>query len=185
MSSDNPNYHVMIDLETFGTKPDAALVAIGAVKFDPTNPTTQQDKFYALIHPSSSIAHGLTVDGDTLLWWMNKDQDAARADLLASTGGMIDLASALEGFATWFGPASRPVWGNGATFDNVILRNAFKVVGIPCPWDFWHDRCFRTLKNLDPRPREKLVVAHNALKDAESQVAQLLDITAYLGINPQ
>jgi hypothetical protein len=40
------------------------------------------------------------------------------------------------------------VWGNGATFDNVILRASYERELIPCLWHFWNDRDVRTIVEL-------------------------------------
>ena len=67
-----------------------------------------------------------------------------------------------------------PVWGNGATFDNVILSNAYKAAGMEQPWKFWDDRCYRTVKGLLPDIKiERLGTHHNAVYDAMSQARHL------------
>lgn len=172
--------HVMVDLETFGTKHDAVIVALGAIKFDPSDEFDIPNKFYCTIDPSSCEAYGLSLEANTVMWWMDSARDVPRKALLG--GDKLDLASALEGFSMWFGAESLPVWGNGATFDNVILRSAYNAVGIPCPWKFWHDRCFRTFKNLAPAILPKAEAAHNALDDAVAQTEQLLEVAKHLGI---
>lgn len=165
--------HVMLDIETMGNGNEAAIIAIGATKFNPLEHRQVLDSFYAPVMLESSVHMGLKMDASTVLWWMHEDRAAARKQLLDETP--IDLVSALEGFAMWFGPTSLPTWGNGATFDNVIVRNAMKKCGIPCPWQFWDDRCFRTLKNQYVLPAEAIEeckpegVAHHALYDAVFQ----------------
>jgi DNA polymerase III epsilon subunit-like protein len=139
--------HVMVDLETFGTDPNAMIVAIGAVKFDP-NDVKLDDRFYTVVDPASCEQYGLKADMATIKWWMNNKRDEARRRIL--TDDAIDLFYALDGFAKWFGPESLPVWGNGATFDNVILASAFKHVGMDRPWSYRHDMCFRTIRALAP-----------------------------------
>lgn len=169
--------HVMIDLETLGTSSDAALISIGAVKFDPLDESQELDRFYVAIEPQSCLTHGLKVSGATLMWWLDEKRASARADFLNSE--RTDLASALDGFAMWFGTESVPVWGNGASFDNVILRTAFDKLFMPCPWEFWHDRCYRTVKSIAGSPEiERSGVYHNALDDAVSQARHLQKILA-------
>jgi exodeoxyribonuclease VIII len=169
----------MIDLETLGTEPDAAILSIGAVKFDPMKPGDDIDSFYVTINPASCIAYKMSVSGGTLLWWFDADRVTARKELLAQP--MVDLWDALDGFATWFGPESLPVWGNGASFDNVLLRGAFARVGIMCPWKFTHDRCYRTIKNLAVHVDMKREgTHHNALDDAVSQARHLQAIVESL-----
>jgi len=78
--------------------------------------------------------------------------------------------------SAWF-PAGATLWGNGSTFDNVILSNAYRAIGVKQPWDFWNDRCYRTLKSLYPHVKlERSGVAHNALDDAKSQAMHAVRI---------
>lgn len=172
--------HIMLDLETFGTGGDAAVVSIGAVKFDPLIDGVL-DSFHVVICPESAQAHGLKIDASTMLWWLSDDRRPAVQALLGHE--RHDLATALHGFAMWFGADSLPVWGNGATFDNVILRNAFRAASLPCPWKFWDDRCYRTLKNMAPDVKlQRLGTHHDALDDAHSQALHLQQIVARTGI---
>ena len=176
---------VMIDIETMGTGNNAAILSIGAVKFDLSLRDVSHDciidRFYAPVDLKSSQAHGGKVDADTVIWWLARERDEARVEMLGEQ--RIDLASVLEGFASWFGDDSLPVWGNGATFDNVIVRSAYDSIGMACPWKFYDDRCHRTLKNLAPGLNPpRLGVHHNALADAEYQVHQLLMVVKHLGL---
>lgn len=172
--------HVMVDLETMGTGNEAAIVSIGAVKFDPMG-SGIDDAFYVGVSLDSSVAFGLKIDPGTVLWWMDKERDTARKALLASD--FVDLPTALEGLAMWIGDGPVPVWGNGATFDNVILRNAYNKVGLDCPWAFYNDRCYRTLKNLAPNiDRPELGTLHQALNDATVQAQHMQQIVKFLGL---
>jgi exodeoxyribonuclease VIII len=173
--------HVMVDLETLSTGPNAAILSIGAVKFDPFDSDVQLDSFYQPIEAASCQALGLTISAETVLWWMETPQDSARIRYLNERH--MDLPSTLEGFLSWFGNESLPVWGNGATFDNVILRNAIEKVGYEVPWRFWHDRCFRTLKNMAPGVEAPAPeIRHHALCDAVSQTRHLQAIVKHLGV---
>ena len=69
------------------------------------------------------------------------------------------------------------IWGNGAAFDNVILRTAYERLGLKAPWNFWDDRCFRTVKALHPEVEYvKSGAAHNALDDAKNQALYLMKV---------
>lgn len=168
--------HVMLDLETMGVDHNSAIIAIGATKFDPLKKFEIADSFYVSVDPTDQERFGRVFNGSTVKWWMSKDRDAARAALMSSE--LIDLGSALMAFDEWFGSESLPLWGNGATFDNVIMRSAYKSINQPAPWEFWHDRCFRTLKNLVPKDFTPALppidgVAHHALYDAIKQTYTL------------
>lgn len=180
-----PKLHCMIDIETFGTNNEAVILSIGAVKFDPNfrvnYPLDEEfDNFHVGVTPESCEALGLKTDMKTVMWWMDKDRDEARKRLFAME--RVDLASTLDGFLQWYGPKSLPTWGNGASFDNVIMRSAFKACGMNAPWQFWDDRCYRTLKNLMNVKRPYNDEAHSALADAQQQARHLQLIVAKLGI---
>lgn len=172
--------HVMLDLETFGTGNDAVIVAIGAAKFDPNTLTRVDDSIYITIDPESCMNYGLKVDASTIMWWMHEDRAQPLRDWYATN--RIDLGSALDAFAMWMG-ADLPVWGNGAAFDNVILRSAYKATGLTAPWSFYNDRCYRTMKNIGKGVEIKRVgTHHNAVDDSITQAQHLQDIVAHLGI---
>lgn len=175
------SYHVMLDLETLGAGPESVIIAIGAVKFDPASTEQALEKFYTVIDPASCTQYGLKMEAKTVMWWMDEKQNEARKDLLNSV--MLDLPSALDGFAVWLGENSCPVWGNGAGFDNVILRNAYLKTGLEVPWKFTHDRCFRTLAALCPDIKhEEGWLKHNALNDAVAQTLRLQKIIEALDL---
>jgi hypothetical protein len=169
--------HVMIDLETMGTRPDAPIIAIGAVAFDGD---AIRREFYANVDLGSSVNSGAQIDASTVMWWL-KQSDAARAAL--TEGEAYSLVGALTELSNWidWGPI-KGVWGNGATFDNVILRQSYVRTAVPCPWPFWQDRCYRTVKSMYPDvAMVRSGTHHNALDDARTQAEHLLGINAHYG----
>jgi exodeoxyribonuclease VIII len=166
----------MLDLETMGAGPDAAIIAIGAVTFDPHGGTIGE-RFYAPIDLASSVAAGGVQDPGTVQWWL-RQSDAARAEI-GRPG--LQISSALDAFDVWLRRhcdiEAVKVWGNGAGFDNVILRRAHERIGRPAPWSHCNDRCYRTIKSMDPTIKiERTGTHHNALDDAESQAMHLLKL---------
>ena len=83
--------NVMLDLETMGLGPNAAIIAIGAVMFDPE---TMQlgSEFYRIINLESAVAAGGIMDAGTVMWWLEQGA-AARAEL---TSDKIGRASCRE-----------------------------------------------------------------------------------------
>jgi hypothetical protein len=166
---------VMVDLETLGNGNSAVIIAVGAVKFDPDKPVILPEPFYSLVDPQSCVDAGLKLDVSTVLWWM-KQSDAARAALKPDELNKPGLHAVMSSLMDWYG-GDLPTWGNGATFDNVILRNAFKAVGMEAPWSFWNDRCYRTMKSQYPDVKmARTGTHHNALDDAKSQAVHLCNI---------
>ena len=72
--------HIMIDLETMGTRPDAPIVAIGAVAFRPDSQHKDGEMelggiygtFYMTIDLAKSVREGAVIDPDTVMWWMQQ-----------------------------------------------------------------------------------------------------------------
>jgi hypothetical protein len=156
---------VMIDIETLGTTPGSAILSIGAVVFGPDG---LGDTFYAPILLQSCVAAGLTIDPNTIAWWMQQS-DAARAAAFRPDADA--LAEVLEQFTCWFGlvDAERP-WCHGATFDVPLLEVAYKACGLKAPWRFHAVRDTRTLYDLaGVKVNRAQGTHHNALDDAMAQ----------------
>ena len=165
---------VMLDLETMGTGPTSAIVAIGAARFSAQG---VGETFYQVVDLESSVKCGLTMEASTVMWWL-KQGDAARRAL---TENPDDLSTSLVRFSCWLdtlhvgydtSSADVEIWGNGAAFDIVILANAYKTLDMPVPWNFWNDQCYRTLKRQFPHlavPMDVTRTAHKAIDDAIHQ----------------
>lgn len=167
--------HLMIDLETMGNGPYAPIVSIGAVFFDP-NTGIGDDDFQVNISLESSMRYRARTDASTILWWMEQGEDARKA-LFNDTQ---DLSTALSWLSDFIGKHSNPrfvqVWGNGASFDCVILRNSYSLTGQQPPWQWWNDRDVRTIVEMgkvigfDPKRDMPFDgTRHNALDDAIHQ----------------
>ena len=168
--------HIMIDLETMGTRPNAPIVSIGAVTF---NGAGIGGEFYRNVSLKTSVAGGGIIDPDTLMWWMGQG-DEARAAL--TDGGSGGLTYALDDLAKWMPIGVKGVWGNGASFDNVILSETYIRAGMQCPWPFWKDKCYRTVKGMYPDVAlERSGTHHNALDDARTQAEHLIAINTASG----
>lgn len=160
----------MIDLETMGTGPQAAIVTIGAVLFDPRAPGDGLGaEFCVNVNLADHMQHGGHVDGLTVMWWLGRSADA-RAELTDRPQHSIFFAlSMLSDFLRLHG-VQRP-WGNGADFDLVVLGSAFRHANMPQPWRYYDQRCYRTLRALHddvPLP-ERTGTHHGALDDARHQ----------------
>ena len=160
--------NIMVDLETMATHPNAAIVAIGAVRFT----EEIKDTFYRVVDLQSCIQAGMDVDGDTVNWWLIQGEEARKA--ITEPG--IELTQALTQFTSWLGKDA-VVWGNGASFDNAILTNAYYKTGIALPWEYYNNRCYRTVKSFHPHIKlTRIGTLHNALDDAKSQATHLIEI---------
>ena len=179
--------NVMVDLETLGRRAGCVILSVGAVKFDPRTGFVDMDNtFYKSITIESAMRYGLTIDPDTLRWWMRQTKEA---QAVVNDPEAVSIQAALVQFAEWVDEDGNyddvKMWGNGASFDNPILSAGFAAVDIIQPWQFWNDRCYRT-KKAEHRevPFNRVGLAHNALDDAVSQAHHLCAILA-AGRTPQ
>lgn len=164
-----PNNHVMVDIETMSTRNNAAILSIGAVIFDTEKIT---DEFYINVDLATSVEAGLHICPNTIMFWMEQS-DAARSALVSEG---VTLHQALKKFKTFVG-VNPHIWGNGATFDPVILENAYHAIGEKAPWKYSKARCYRTLAALAPYVvKERVGAHHNALDDAKTQAMHLIKI---------
>ena len=168
---------LMLDLETLGLNYDAPIISIGAVFFD-LQTSTLGAEFYIVIDVASS-AEKTVIDADTVKWWMRQSSEAQS---IFNDPAAVSLNTGLQSFSAFIhnnceSPKKLRVWGNGCTFDNVLLREAYKANRQAVPWSSFYDRDVRTMVNLaevltsqnvkDLVKREG--THHNALDDAKYQ----------------
>ncbi|HHC4747082.1 TPA: 3'-5' exoribonuclease, partial [Escherichia albertii] len=164
--------HMMIDLETMGKNPDAAVISIGAIFFDPQT-GDMGPEFSKTVDLETA---GGVIDRDTIKWWLKQSREAQSA-ILADEIPLDDALLQLREFIDEnSGEFFVQVWGNGTSFDNVILRRSYERQGIPCPWHYCNDRDVRTIVELggamDFDARTAIPFEgerHNALDDARYQ----------------
>lgn len=170
----------MIDIETMGITPGAAILSIGAVFIKDGK---LGHGFYQPVDLQSCLENGLKMDAGTVQWWM-KQSDEARESITRETGD--NIIAVLANFYGWVTQnaqgAEVQVWGNAATFDVVLMEEAFRRVGYDIPWKFWGHRCYRTLKNLFPGvPKPEFTgIKHHALDDAKFQALHLINILEHI-----
>lgn len=190
-STATPFDHIMIDLETMGTGPDAAILQIGAVAFQgpliaqefaSLENTPSAPLFHLHVNLQSCLDAGLRMDASTVLWWLTQDADARNAAAFSGRGA-APIEEALLRLADFVRQHSDPkhtqVWSNGSDFDLVILSTAYRLLHIDRPWPYWASRCFRTEKNRrrDIAGRAP-TLKHHALADAIAQAEHLRAILA-------
>ncbi|ENB5384412.1 3'-5' exoribonuclease [Escherichia coli] len=165
-------HHLMIDLETMGKNPDAPINALAGKFFDPAT-GEMGPEFSKTIDLETS---GGVIDRDTIKWWLKQSREAQSAiltDEIPLDDALLQLREFIDENS---GEFFVQVWGNGANFDNVILRRSYERQGIPCPWRYTNDRDVRTMVALglvmDFDARSVITFEgerHNALHDARYQ----------------
>ncbi|MBB7749284.1 3'-5' exoribonuclease [Escherichia coli] len=171
-STSRAGIHLMIDLETMGKNPDAPIISIGAIFFDPQT-GDMGPEFSKTIDLDTA---GGVIDRDVIKWWLKQSREAQSAimtDEIPLDDALLQLREFIDENS---GEFFVQVWGNGANFDNVILRRSYERQGIPCPWRYCNDRDVRTIvelgKAIDFDARTAIPFEgerHNALDDARHQ----------------
>lgn len=184
--------HLMVDLETMGSGPDAPIVSIGAVYFDPSTGNTGAE-FYQVVSLESSMSFGMKPDASTIQWWLKQSSEARSAILVDEALGLRETLELLADFIAENaanGSHTVQLWGNGCSFDNVILRRAYALTETPFSVPFWNDRDVRTMvelgKSVGINPRFDIPFEgdmHNALSDARHQVKYVSAIWQRLTAN--
>jgi DNA polymerase III epsilon subunit-like protein len=172
--------NIMLDLETLATTTDAAILSIGAVKFNMTGEISDE-AFYTKVQ-----LHGQSryISQDTLAWWMNQGESAKT---VLTSDGAIPIYDALHDLREFVDRDDYLLWSNGADFDIPIINHALHALGNQPLVKHWCHRCFRTFKEeyrMVQRPAFE-GTQHNALMDARHQARWAIAIHEYkMGVRP-
>lgn len=181
--------HLMIDIETLGTKPGCVILSIGAVAFNLDTGRTGPE-FYDIISLESSVDAGFTIDPKTLVWWLQQKTSSLKDIIIENKPitsksqfhmvmrNFYDFIQNLDIFM------ELEVWGNSNRFDMGILEPYFSKAGLGLPWQFRNERDVRTLVRYGPEIKEKMVQEakdedqelHNAIVDCHLQIKYCVEI---------
>ncbi len=192
---------IAIDTETMDVTTTALILSIGAFAFDVSdlNATQQaimdvskdtelqdnsQFAFYRRIDSFDQLMSGRTVAVQTQQWWKKQGEEAHEALAGKRTG----IGAALLELKQWIAmhPDAR-IFFRGTDFDGSILEDAYRSVGIECPWKYNGKRDIRTYIDAMVRGGKGYIkdhqpcfpmVKHNALHDAMGDAEQMA--TAYM-----
>ena len=157
--------HATIDIETISTRPNAVVLTIGGVKFDPMSNDDPHSKFYYRIDVNEQTAMGRDVEEDTLKWWSTQPEEIMMDAL--GDDDRHSVEDTMKALNKWLVGVDK-IWCQGPVFDICILENLATDIGSHYNWKFWQIRDSRTLFGLLPKdPRKEMnFAAHNALEDA-------------------
>jgi hypothetical protein len=157
--------HIMLDIETLGTRPGAVVMSAAFVRFSDMASVTLN------LNVQEQLALGLEIDPQTHAWWGTQDPAA----WAAATQNAHPVRPVLEYFGTWLQWASAGaelmLWCHGASFDAPVLGEVYRRLGLATPWSFRAIRDTRTLYDLaavDPKQYQAGAL-HVALNDAIGQ----------------
>ena len=172
--------HAMIDLETLSTNPNAVILTVGGVKFDPTTQMKPYSEMYFRVDVDSQTNMGRDVMQDTVNWWSKQPKQIS--DEAFSDDNRISLDEMVKSINK-FSVGVDVFWCQGPLFDYAILQDIYKQMGHPAPWQYWQIRDSRTLFSLVPRDlNEKRQDLHNALEDCRFQAKKVQKVYRQLGV---
>jgi exodeoxyribonuclease VIII len=166
--------NIMVDIETLGTDNNSLILSISAVEFDLISGRTGRE-FEIGINLDDQIANGAIVDVATCIWWFKQDEAAVKALFRLPR---ISLKKALYDFNFWLDECKTKnsdikLWGNGVSFDNVIIRNLYKRANVEFVLPYWCDtdvRTLVTLGNIDTRNFAFNGIKHRGIDDCKHQI---------------
>ncbi len=169
-----PYTDLMIDLETTSTKHNAAIIAIGLVKFNLNNPSVERKSLELLIDENSLTNYDFHTCPETLKWWENQNEDVRNHVFYDQP--RVAIEEALDTINE-FGKGVYNVWSQGS-FDINVLENAYEKTNKKPFWKFYQIRDARTISSLMrdvpfisslEQPKKPLNL-HNPVEDCLHQI---------------
>jgi len=179
--------HVMVDVECLSLRPDAVILSIGAVQFNPWH----IDDWASLSLPSRSFYSALPMEiqieefgghisAYTLAWWFRQLPDAQSVFEETTKIKNHHLHERLLAFTQFTGTTLDGLWATPSHFDYPKLDWLFDKCGIQFPCPYYRIHCGMSLKQLADPNGDRLEVyvppgftTHNALDDAKKQALQV------------
>ena len=171
--------HAMIDLETLDVTPQASVLTVGGVKFDPNSDAEPYGEFYYKLDLDAQNSR--KVNDSTIAWW--GQQDPKVQEEAFSEHDRTHPTVFLDSLPKWMVGVD-VLWGHGYGFDITIIEDMLRQLAKPIPWQFWQVRDSRTLfamAKVDPRKAMQSDL-HNALADAYFQAKGVQMVYKELGI---
>ena len=116
--------HAMIDLETLSTNPEAVILTVGGVKFDPYSSVEPSQGMYFRVDVDSQTAKGRDVMQETLDWWNTQPKEIMEEAL--GDKDRVGLDEMIKTINKW-SVGVDVFWCQGPLFDYAILQNIYKL----------------------------------------------------------
>ncbi len=164
--------HIMIDLETLGTKPGCVVLSIGAVTFDPYTGKLGEEWYRKMNWQMQE----LDIEPGTWAWWLEQSAEA-RIEAFSGTANLPLVGHDFRAF--WVDQNAEFLWCHGATFDAPVWEAAAGFA----PWRYNQVRDTRTVYDMaQVFPDRTVGTHHNALDDARNQAVAVCAAYKKLGI---
>ena len=177
-----------VDIETLSLKPNAVILSIAAVAFDPRasmqtheevkNGAGNDSVFFARPNIDQQLARGHEISSSTLQWWSKPALSRARRftfeDTLVATQSMPVV---LRSFCHWCAKLGiTTLWADPAAFDLGCLRFAFMNWDVPAPVshrNMLDGATLRWLTGEERSPAPFIGTEHHAVDDAIHQAREI------------
>lgn len=169
--------HIMVDIESLGTRPGVIVPQIGWCRFNASS-ILDSGVIYPSVH--HQLLLGLKAEAETLEWWQEQDREVRHrvfdcklaVDLDEALGQFAELVSAEalgEGGLLW----ADPDW-----FDLPVLQAVYNAGGVGYPWPRRQTADARTLRwlaRMTNEERTESVRPHDGQYDAEAQAKDVIE----------
>jgi hypothetical protein len=169
---------IMLDLETLATTPNAKILSISAVAFDPhelSDDLTQNPKLDLLLDLDEQ--ENRYEDPDTVEWWAKQSHEVQNK--IFSDTGRVKVDDAISQLSKFVWNKDR-LWAQGIAFDFPILENLFRERKNSIPWQYYKVTDSRTIRALVDCPVYK--TSHDSLDDCYNQIKSVQYVLHELGI---
>lgn len=158
--------HILLDIEALGRRQGSAIFELAAVEFFPETGWVGTG-FEAMIEPQAPF----TADLETLAWHREKGTWPR-----PFAEGSHSIGFALAEFGEWVRGLGEveAFWAWGATYDFPLMTAAYDFTGEPPPWEYWQQRCARTVWQTAFGDRKHVPRPHKALEDAKAAAVDLM-----------
>lgn len=188
--------HLIIDIETLSTKPNAVVLSLGCVHFQFESRKTfseyLENGFYVKLDVKAQMDSGRKMQKETVGWWLSQSaearlvtkpsaEDVHPRDALEQFSRYVSSVRQFEGFDD-----NCFVWSRGSNFDFPIIESLHDTFGMQTPYSTWSIRDLKTMfdvltggnrgqyQPVSGTPREFL--KHNALHDVCMDAIRCNDI---------
>lgn len=170
--------HVMLDIETLGTGPNAVVteIAYRPFMFGNLGAQLQFQIGYGRawnLEVRSQTQKGRKVDHDTIKWWAQTNPEKlsqffSTSDRKEAQEVAANLNATMRIKAATYGDVY--VWARDPDFDGVILSHFLQDFGFQPPWFFTNTRSHRTLMDIAGVKHFAAKNAHDAMADVDAQI---------------
>lgn len=174
----------MVDIETLATDPNAVVLSIGAVKFDPFSKTKPHAKTLWRPNIDEQVRQGRSISDSTLEWWAK--QDAHVRDVTFTDDDRMSVLQFMKELNKYLVGVDK-IWCHGPQFDMVIIENMFDQFEHHQNWKFWQVCDSRTIFNLMPSDPRKAIQEnlHSADDDAYWQAVCVQLTYEHFSVQPR